>query len=202
MEPTPLVSVLDDVARWSVWNQPRQLWFNGHLLRVGGAVVAVDPVPFGDEVARAIDAFGAPSICVVTNRDHERAAAEVRARWGARVLVPGADAGEIRLVADGTIGDGDAIAGALRAVAVAGAKTAGELALHWPARGLLVLGDAALGRPAGALSLLPAEKLPDVVAARAGVAALAALGAEIVLVGDGDDLLSGGIAALRALAAR
>ena len=48
--------------------------------------------------------------------------------------------------------------------------------------------------------MLPADKLPDVAAARAGVAKLAELGVEIVLVGDGDDLLSGGAAALASLA--
>jgi glyoxylase-like metal-dependent hydrolase (beta-lactamase superfamily II) len=199
MEPTGLIEFLDGVARWSVWNEPRKLWFNGHLLRVGEAVVAIDPVPFTEEVATAISAWGVPALCVVTNRDHERAADALRTRWGARVLVPWADAQTMTLVGDDVIGDGDELAGALRVVAVKAAKSPGELAIHWPARRILVLGDAAIGRPAGALSMLPAEKLPDLVAARAGVARLADLEAEVVLVGDGDDLLSGGSAALRAL---
>jgi glyoxylase-like metal-dependent hydrolase (beta-lactamase superfamily II) len=87
----------------------------------------------------------------------------------------------------------------LHAVAVADAKTPGETALHWPARQLLVLGDAAVGRPAGALSMLPSDKFADLAAARAGVAQLAAIDPSIILVGDGEDLLAGGTAALRAL---
>jgi hypothetical protein len=199
MEPTALIDVLDGVARWSVWNEPRKLWFNGHLLRVGDAVVAIDPVPMSEAVAAAISAWGPPVLCVVTNRDHERATDLVRQRWGARVLVPWADAQTMTLVGDDVIGDGDELAGALRVVAVKAAKSPGELAIHWPARRLLVIGDAALGRPSGALSMLPAEKLPDLAAARAGAASLGALEVDVVLVGDGDDLLSGGSAALRAL---
>lgn len=186
--------------RWSVWNEPRKLWFNGHLLRVGDVLVAVDPVEMSDEVAAAIEAIGKPALCVITNKDHERAGAQVRERFGARVLVPGRDAAAMGLAGDPMDG-GDAILEGLTAISVADGKSPGELAIHWRARRLLVLGDAAVGRPAGALSMLPADKFADVAAARAGVARLAELGAEIILVGDGEDLLAGGTAALQALGA-
>ena len=198
MEPTELVAIADGVWRWSVWNEPRKLWFNGHLLQVGATAVLVDPVPMTDAVARAL---GTPALCVVTNRDHVRAAVEARARLGVRLLVTRLDAAAIEATPDGTIDDGDTVAGELRVVRVPDAKTPGEIALHWPARRLLVLGDAAIGRPPGALAMLPDDKLPDVARARAGVAGLAALAPEIVLVGDGADILSGGAAALTALGA-
>jgi len=199
MEPTDLVPVLDGVRRWSVWNEPRKLWFNGHKLRIGEVSVVIDPVPMTEAVIAGLSARP-PALCIVTNRDHQRAAAQVRDRFGARVLVPRGDAAQLELAYDDTVDDGDVIAGELRVIGVTGAKTPGEVALHWPARGLLVVGDAAIGRPAGALSLLPADKLPDVTAARAGVSRLADLGVEVVLVGDGDDVLADGAAALAALA--
>jgi glyoxylase-like metal-dependent hydrolase (beta-lactamase superfamily II) len=199
VEPTSLVPVLDGVQRWSVWNEPRKLWFNGHVLRIGSVVIAIDPVPMTDEVERAL-AVDPPALCIVTNRDHRRATREVAARFGARILVPRADADALDLPHDELIGDGSVIAGELRAIAVADAKSPGELVLHWADRRLLVLGDAAVGRPAGALGMLPDEKFADVAAARAAVAALAALAVDTVLVGDGDDILLGGSAALAALA--
>jgi glyoxylase-like metal-dependent hydrolase (beta-lactamase superfamily II) len=201
MEPTELVEVDADVWRWSVWNEPRKLWFNGHLLRMGDTAVLVDPVAVDERVAEAIDEAGAQCLkwwCVITNADHTRAAEEARRRFGAQVLVPRGDAAIIACASDDTLDDGDVLA-ELRVVRVAGAKTPGEIALHWPARALLVVGDAAVGRPSGALSMLADSKFADVAAARAGVAALASLACERVLVGDGDDVLSGGAAALAAL---
>jgi glyoxylase-like metal-dependent hydrolase (beta-lactamase superfamily II) len=196
MQPTPLIRVLDDVFRWSVWNEPRGLWFNGHALVIGEITVLIDPVPMTDEVAAALPP---PAVCVVTNRDHLRAVAEVRERFGVRLLLPRGDAAQMALPADALIDDGEVVAAELRVVGVPHAKTPGELALYWPARRLLVLGDAAIGRPAGALSMLPDDKLADPAAARTAVAHLAGLDVDVVLVGDGDDVLDGGTDALAAL---
>jgi glyoxylase-like metal-dependent hydrolase (beta-lactamase superfamily II) len=201
MDPTELIPVVDDVWRWSVWNEPRKLWFNGHLLRLGDAAILIDPVAAGEAVAEAIDEAGAQCLkwwAIITNADHTRAALEARRRFGAQIIVPRGDAARIDLAADDTVDDGDQV-GELRVIGVRGAKTGGEIALHWPARKLIAVGDAAIGRPSGALSMLADEKFADVAAARAGVAALAQLGVEIVLVGDGDDVLTGGAAALGAL---
>src|SRR5690349_3296248 len=135
MDPTPLCPVGDGIWRWSVWNEPRQLWFNGHLLQVGDHLVVIDPVECSEEVIVEIGAIGLPTLCVVTNRDHVRAAAAARARWGVRVLVPHADAEAMaaQLIGDERYDDGALIAGELRAVVVAGAKSPGETALYWPA---------------------------------------------------------------------
>jgi len=201
MDPTELKPVVDDVWRWSVWNEPRKLWFNGHLLRMGDTAVLVDPVLADERVAEDIDESGGQCLkwwCIVTNADHRRAALEARRRFGAQILVPRGDADRIDVVADDTIDDGDVIA-ELRVVRVPDAKTVGEIALFWPARKILVLGDAAIGRPSGALSMLADEKFANPAAARAAVAALAELGPDVVLVGDGDDVVNGGSAALAAL---
>jgi glyoxylase-like metal-dependent hydrolase (beta-lactamase superfamily II) len=201
MEPTALVPVIEDVWRWSVWNEPRKLWFNGHLLRSGDSALLVDPVVANVDVAEAIDEAGARCgrwLCLITNADHSRAAAEARARFNAQILVARGDAERAELAAlapDDTIDDGDELAG-LRVIRVGDLKTPGEIVLHWEARRLLVVGDAAVGRPSGALSMLAPEKFRDPAAARASVARLAALAVDVVLVGDGDDVLSGGAAAL------
>jgi glyoxylase-like metal-dependent hydrolase (beta-lactamase superfamily II) len=192
--------VADGVSRWSVWNEPRKLWFNGHHLRVGDTCVVIDPVPMTDAVVAAIEAAGAPTLCVVTNRDHERAADDVRRRWGARVLIPQADAPAMTLTGD-VYGSEEKLAAELVAVAVAHAKSPGETALHWPARRILIVGDACWSRPGG-LTMLPAEKYADVALARQSASALAVLDPEILLVGDGDDLLTGAADALRLLGAR
>ncbi|HTJ44533.1 MAG TPA: hypothetical protein VL463_20655 [Kofleriaceae bacterium] len=204
MEPSALVPVIDDVWRWSVWNEPRKLWFNGHLLRIGDAAILVDPVAVTEDVAEAIDEAGARCgrwLCVITNADHSRAAEQMRERFGAQIWIARGDAERAELAAlapDDTIDDGDVICG-VKIVRIPDVKTPGEIALYWVARRALVVGDAAIGRPSGALSMLAPEKFRDPAAARASVAKLAALGVDIVLVGDGDDLLTGGGAALAAI---
>ena len=200
--PTELTAVTANVWRWSVWNEPRSMWFNGHLLLVGNSAVLVDPVAMSESVVAALRA-ASPTVmtwlCVLTNRDHVRAVEQARTEFTARVLVPKADATAMQLASDRQLEDEDVIANAIDVVAVAGGKSPGELALYWRAKKLLVLGDAAVGKPAGGLSMLPDDKFADITAARAGVAALAELGANVILVGDGDDILDGGAAALGAL---
>jgi glyoxylase-like metal-dependent hydrolase (beta-lactamase superfamily II) len=203
MVPTPLVPVVDEVWRWSEWNAPRQLWFNGHALRLADAFVLVDPVAMSEDVVDALRQAAGPAaswLCVITNRDHVRAAAQARALFDARILVPAADAAAIDLRADEELVEGLPIGGELTTVAVADGKSPGELALSWLSRRLVILGDAAVGK-AGGLAMLADDKFADVAAARRGVARLAALAPEIILVGDGDDLMSGGSAALEALGA-
>ena len=161
----------------------------------------VDPVAMSESVVAALRA-AAPTVmawlCVLTNRDHVRAAEQARTEFTARILVPKADATAMTLASDRQLEDEDVIANAIDVVAVAGGKSPGELALYWRAKKLLVLGDAAVGK-AGGLTMLPDDKFADITAARAGVAALAELGANLILVGDGDDILDGGTAALGAL---
>jgi hypothetical protein len=70
-------------------------------------------------------------------------------------------------------------------------KTPGESALLLERdAGILILGDALIGKPPGALSLLPPDKFADV-----GV--LLGQAFDTVLVGDGRSILAGGKDALR-----
>jgi glyoxylase-like metal-dependent hydrolase (beta-lactamase superfamily II) len=183
---------------WSIFDEARQVDFNGHLLLTGAAPVLVDPVPMSPEVEAAVERLGPPVEVLVTNRDHRRAAARARERWGARVLVPALDRPLMDLEADGALEDGALVAGgALRVVHLPDQKSPGEVALYWAARRLLVLGDALWGKPAGRLTMLPDAKYADPRAARAGLQRLAALDVEVLLVGDGAPILAGAGRVLR-----
>jgi hypothetical protein len=65
---------------------------------------------------------------------------------------------------------------------------------------VLILGDALIGKPPGALSLLPPEKFADPERARTGAARLAELDVDVVLVGDGVSILARGRSALETFA--
>jgi glyoxylase-like metal-dependent hydrolase (beta-lactamase superfamily II) len=83
----------------------------------------------------------------------------------------------------------------------AAGKSPGEVALRWPARRILFVGDAVIGNPPGRLSLLPEAKLDDPVRLRASVRALSEMDVDTILTGDGVSILTGAKAALQALVA-
>ena len=77
-------------------------------------------------------------------------------------------------------------------------KSPGESALLLKQdRSYLILGDALIGKPAGELRLLPAEKFADVNKAKESLKRLLDYEYEAVLAGDGTSILSGGKDAIR-----
>jgi len=81
-----------------------------------------------------------------------------------------------------------------------GAGAPEEVALfHDPRRGLLVVGDAVIGNPAGQLSLLNERVMDDPAQLRASVRRLLELDFDALLVGDGVAIRAGGHECLRQL---
>src|SRR5690606_19823046 len=74
--------LLDGVWTWSVFDEPRQLDFNGYYVDTGTARALIDPVPWTPEVEAAIERLGRPTDVIITNKDHRRAAARARERFG------------------------------------------------------------------------------------------------------------------------
>ena len=78
-------------------------------------------------------------------------------------------------------------------------KSPGEVALHWPERKILLVGDAVVGHPPGRCKLLPDKVVDDPARLRDSVRALLALDFDILLVGDGDPILDSAKDRLREL---
>src|SRR2546427_4691433 len=77
-------------------------------------------------------------------------------------------------------------------------KSPGESALFLDmGKGYLILGDALIGRPAGQLNLLPADRFADVTKARESLKRLLKYNFDAVLVGDGAAILAGAKEAVR-----
>ena len=125
----------------------------------------------------------------------------VRTRCAAR-LVAGAD--EVTQLApiaiDEAVREGDLIAGALRVIHLPG-KSAGEIGLYFdPAHhavsremgGILLLGDAIIGNPPGALSLIPEPKLDDPSKLKRSLLKLLDCDFDVLLLCDGQPVLRGG----------
>lgn len=193
--------ILPGVQRWSWLSPPHGYLFNGYLLRLPEEVVCIDPVQ-ADEADLAALVTAAPKRIVLTNRNHVRIAPLLRERTGARVAIHPADADHARrqgAVLDEVLTPGQRI-GPLTIVAMPG-KSPGEVALHWPARRLLIVGDALIGDPPGQVRLLGPQVIDDMEGLRRSIRALLALDFDVLLVGDGEPLLSGARAAVQRLVA-
>lgn len=181
---------------WARFSEEKQLDFNGYYVSLPGGAVLIDPPLLREEDADQIETRGAPSKILLTNKDHRRGAPEARRRFRCPIAIHSADVPLVGCEVDETFEDGDRIAGTLAVVHVPDSKSPGESAFWWADRRILFLGDALIGKPPGALSLLPPEKFKDTVRARKGLERLKILGAETILVGDGVSIVADGRAAL------
>jgi glyoxylase-like metal-dependent hydrolase (beta-lactamase superfamily II) len=191
--------ILGDIFTWSRLSEPHGYDFNGHLIRHGDGNLCIDPVEPDAAAADEIERLGVARI-LLTNRNHSRAANLVRERTGARTAIHPEDAAHARgqgTELDDELRPGHKI-GPFAVIAVPG-KSPGEVALHWPERRLLLVGDAVIGNPPGRCGLLREAVMDDPARLRASVRALLELDFETLLVGDGVPILRGAKARLEEL---
>lgn len=184
--------VLPDIWQWSWFSQEKQIDFNGLFMAVGEHRVLVDPPPMMAEEMTHVRQAGHLDYIVITNRDHEREVETYRKEFGCRVLVPEIDAPEMTIKADKTYKDGELLPGGIWVVHLKDQKSPGECGLFLErGKGVMVLGDALIGKPPGALSMLPPHKYADPTRARASLRRLLNYNFDTLLVGDGTSILTG-----------
>jgi glyoxylase-like metal-dependent hydrolase (beta-lactamase superfamily II) len=192
--------ILPGIFQWSWFSDEKGMDFNGLLIVEGGEHVLIDPPSMSREDQDQIENHRPIRCILITNRDHVREAEACRKVFGAKVLVPERDAPEISIQADGTYKNGDKLPGGLKAIYIPDAKSPGECAfLLNRGKGILILGDALIGKPPGRLNLLPPDKLADPKKAKDGLKVLRQVSFDAVLVGDGVPILTGGKQALEDL---
>ena len=184
--------ILPGIATWSWFSEEKQLNFNGHLLDVGEHRILVDPPPLSDDDLSKLSNAGQVDYILLTNRDHQRESAKYKDALNTRVYVPQADAPEMSVTPDKTFVDGELLPGGIWVVHLSDQKSPGESALFiQQGRGILIVGDALLGKPEGSVSMLPAEKYADPAKAREGLRRLLKYNFDSILVGDGASILAG-----------
>lgn len=194
-------TILGDVLTWSWFSEPHGYNFNSILLRDPRGNICVDPVEPNDQVLGELVRLGVSRI-LITNRNHVRAANKIRERTGARAYIHPDDAAYAKgqgAVLDGELREGEKI-GTLEVIGVSG-KSPGEVALLWPDRNALIVGDAVIGNPPGQLNLLRERVMDDPARLRRSVAQLLALDFDTILVGDGVSVIGGAKQRLRELVA-
>ena len=178
--------------QWSWYSEEKQLHFNGLFLVVGEHKILIDPPPMAGEDQAFIRRNGPVDYLIVTNRDHAREAGSCQGTFGCQLFVPDADASQMDLKPTKTFKDQELLPGGIWVVHLRDQKSPGESALFiQQGSGVLIVGDALIGKPAGAVTMLPAEKYMDAVKAKEGLRRLLRYNFDSILVGDGTSILTG-----------
>jgi len=199
---------LEGVRYWGEYQPDRHIDFNGFHWQSPAGGVLIDPMPLDEAQLEELRSLGGAAWIVVTNREHLRAAPQLREALGARVLAPAEE--RERLCDDACHIDGwfsstadlpPELGACLQVVPLHGGKSPMEPALYLAPLQALYFADLVRSHASGALRLLPDEKIRDRAAVLTSLREVADLPVEAVLLGDGDGLYRGADEALRELLA-
>ena len=184
--------LLPGIWQWSWFSDEKQLDFNGLFLAIGEHRILVDPPLMMSDDAMQVKKGGRLDYIVVTNRDHLREATAYKTQFGCQLWLPEIDAPQMDVKPDKTYKDGELLAGGIWAIHLHDQKSPGECALFLQqGKGTMIVGDALIGKPPGAVSMLPAEKYADPAKAREGLRRLLKYNFDSLLVGDGHSIMTG-----------
>jgi glyoxylase-like metal-dependent hydrolase (beta-lactamase superfamily II) len=188
--------ILPGIFTWGSTYADRPWDLNGYAIVLDGETILVDP-PVPDEGEWSSVSKPLTTI-VLTNRDHVRDAELFRKRYGARITAGKNEISQLApLIVDVGVQEGDLISGALRVIDLPG-KSPGEIGLYFdPAHhaysrqigGILLLGDAIIGNPPGALGLIPEQKLDDPQTLKRSLLKLLDYEFDLLLLCDGQSVL-------------
>jgi glyoxylase-like metal-dependent hydrolase (beta-lactamase superfamily II) len=181
------------------WLSPKHGYnFNSYALRGDDGLIVIDPVFAGEEELGDILELGTPKYIILTNKDHERMAYELRDKYKAKIYINEMDAAFLKSSPDQTFRDRDTLPGNLYVINIPNNKSPGESALLLSKdKGVLFIGDAIIGWPNGEFSMLPREKYKNPHMAKESIRILLDFDYDTVLVGDGESVLGDGKEAVK-----
>lgn len=185
-----------DLFSWSVFNEERNIDFNGTLwLRPSGNVL-IDPLPFTGHDINHLKNLGGAAHVIITNSDHVRDAAEIVLLTGAKCWGPAAEKHDFPITCDGWLSEEEQPIKGIEVFCLNGSKTPGELALLIDEK-TLVTGDLIRAHEGGYLRMLPADKLQNHALALESIKRMASIASiQAVIPGDGWPIFNNGHEAL------
>ncbi len=179
MEPAPAIQwILRDEAAghhaacWQVYDPESKVDLGATALCIGSRLYFIDPVPLADDALASLCCVAEPAGILLTNGNHERAAAAYAGRFGIPVCAHVGAAPELTVPVEHFFGDGTLLFGELAAIALPGGGP-GETAFYWDdLGGLLIFGDALIHLPQTGLCHLPEKYCADAALLRQSLAKL------------------------------
>jgi glyoxylase-like metal-dependent hydrolase (beta-lactamase superfamily II) len=188
--------IVPEVQIWSVFAPDKDYAFNGYAVSTEEGTVLIDPPEPAEDGWDAVDLLQPFAGVWITNRNHSRAAAAFRERYGVRVWAHEADAEHLEVHSDRTLLGDERLPGDIGLIHVPG-KSPGEIAFHLPRSRALVVGDLVIGVPPGKLSTYPDEVIDDREELHRSAARLLEYDFDALLLCDGEPFPSGGKEKLR-----
>jgi len=187
--------ILPDIYTWHEFSKEKQLNFNGYLLVWEGEAVLIDPPKMSEKSFALMENLLEKNsnhplnTILLTNVHHERACDEFRRILGAKIWINEKDSSGLEGAADKTFKDGDRLPCGLVALNIENQKSPGESALFLEKRGVMIVGDALIGKIPGKVNMLPPDKYRDPVLAKKRLNKILDYDFDILLVGDGESIL-------------
>lgn len=189
---TGIKQVSPYVWTWSVFNEEKKMNFNGWYVQCDGETALIDPPEPNDHVFQLLGVRGIPDNILLTNKHHTRFAESFREEFDCPIWIHEYDEQLMDIPVDRVFQDGDVLSCGLRVINLHHGKTNGESAFYLKKeRPTMIVGDAVIGHPTGFLSMLPDQKFEDPALAKMGLNRLLEFPFDMLLVGDGESILTG-----------
>jgi len=118
-----------DFFSWSVFNEERNIDFNGTLWVSPLGNVLIDPLPLIEHDKKHLENLGGAAHLIITNSDHVRDTAKILSFTGAKCWGPSAEKEHFPFACDGWLGEEEQPIKGIEVFSLNGSKTTGELAL-------------------------------------------------------------------------
>lgn len=191
--------ITPEVAFWEAYAPAVKCDLSSAALRLGERLVFIDPIPLaGDALAELTDGLQ-PALIVLTNGNHERAAAAYRERWGIPIAAHEEARAGLTLAPEQVLRDGDSLLDELTVVSIPGAGP-GEIAVAGKS-GVVCAGDALIQLPPDGLALLPAKYCRDAKVLPDSLRKLLRFDIRVLTFAHGSPIVAGARSKLEALLA-
>lgn len=160
-----LQALHSNIWMWSEFNEEKGLFFNGFALLTPQGLTLIDPPSAHERMFCQLEEIACPREILLTNADHERESHAFRTHYNIPVRIHHRDAHRLFHKPDDTFDDNAFLSDGLKVLALYHQKSPGECMFYFAEGLALVVGDALIGKPAGQLSQLPAERYPNATAA-------------------------------------
>lgn len=187
--------ILPGIYIWHEFSEEKQLNFNGYLLVSGHESVLIDPPGMKEEGLAELENLAGRNSAhplttiLLTNVHHERECNEFRKKFDVPVAINEKDSAGLEGAVDKTFSDGNSLPCGLVTFSFENQKSPGESAFFLKERGVMIVGDALIGKIPGNLNMLPSEKYKDPALAKKALNKILNYEFESLLVGDGESIL-------------